>query len=415
MNAYIGRQPIFDRYNRIAGYELLYRDLHNQDAAKIGDEDKATRTVLSDTVTVWGMRTLTNGLPAYINFTRNLIMTDFIRQANPEEVIPMIKEDTQIDETLLEKIRDLRKDGYKFALQGYAGQPKFRTITGLCHVICVDFSRVNSIQRRDIARNFAGPGVELLACKVESFADFTAAKNSGYSLFQGYYFEKPKCLISELPPLSESTYGRLIAELMKPEPNMRACRAMIMSDIVLSYMILRQAQNLSGRGRAISNLQQALMITRGEDLWRWVFVVLLQQTNITNSDELPKKAYIRGLFIERLAKRSALKFNSRDGFILGIFSLLDQVMGITMETLLDGFHDFEPDMCTALCDKDDLLYDEDSDNPYALFLKFTMIYEMANERIPLPEIHTSMTETEMYNVYMNCVQETDNLFGQPTG
>ena len=190
---------------------------------------------------------------------------------------------------------------------------------------------------------------------------------------------------------------------------------MIMSDIVLSYMILRQAQNLSGRGRAISNLQQALMITRGEDLWRWVFVVLLQQTNITNSDELPKKAYIRGLFIERLAKRSALKFNSRDGFILGIFSLLDQVMGITMETLLDGFHDFEPDMCTALCDKDDLLYDEDSDNPYALFLKFTMIYEMANERIPLPEIHTSMTETEMYNVYMNCVQETDNLFGQPTG
>ena len=109
MNAYIGRQPIFDRYNRIAGYELLYRDLHNQDAAKIGDEDKATRTVLSDTVTVWGMRTLTNGLPAYINFTRNLIMTDFIRQANPEEVIPMIKEDTQIDETLLEKIRDLRK------------------------------------------------------------------------------------------------------------------------------------------------------------------------------------------------------------------------------------------------------------------------------------------------------------------
>ena len=415
MNAYIGRQPIFDRFNRIVGYELLYRNSRSPDSAKIRDGDAATRGVLSDAISVFGLPQLTNRLPAYVNFTQNLLMTDFALKAKPSEIVVMVMDSVDVDEPLAEKLRELRKRGYKLALHSFEGQNKFRRFTGLFDIICVDFSRVNSIQRKEIARNFAGPGLELLAMKVESFNDFTTAKNMGYSLFQGYYFEKPACLMRELPPLSGSTYGRLLVELVKPEPNMRVCRAMIMNDIVLSYMILRQAPKDSPyRQRTASNLQQSLMVMRAEDIWRWIFVVLLQQANITNSDELPRQAYLRGLFIERLAKRSELRFNSQNGLMLGIFSLLDQVMGIPMEELLEGF-EMEPAMRNALLKKDDLFALEEQNDPYSLLLRYVMIYEQENEWMELPDIQVRMNDNEIYNLYMTCTADTDATFERAMG
>ena len=414
MNAYIGRQPIFDRFNKVAGYQLLYRDGGSQDSAKIRDGDTATQEVLSQAVTVFGLPHLTNKLPAYINFTKNLLMTDFVLKADPRDVVIMVMEDVAVDDALTDKLRDLRKAGYKLALQGYSGQNKFRSITGLFHIIGVDFSRLNSIQRKDIAWNFAGPGLELLATKVESYNDFNSAMKMGYSLFQGYYFEKPVCLTKELPPLSESTYGRLVTELMKDEPNMRVCRAMVTNDIILSYMLLRKVQKSSAyRGRTVMNLQQALMVMRAEELWRWVVVILLRQTNITSSDELPRNAYIRGLFIERLANHSALKFNARNGFILGVFSLLDQTMGIPMEDLLEGFP-LEPAMRSALLAGDSLFDEDDNSNPFSAFLRYVMLYEMASE-LDLPDIQLRMNENEIYNLYMSCIAETDKAFEQAEG
>ena len=63
MYAYIARQPIFNVNKEVRGYELLYRDGKSGNVANILDGDAATYSVLSDAITLFGLRTLTNKLP----------------------------------------------------------------------------------------------------------------------------------------------------------------------------------------------------------------------------------------------------------------------------------------------------------------------------------------------------------------
>ncbi|MEG1684262.1 MAG: hypothetical protein RR295_10540, partial [Oscillospiraceae bacterium] len=71
MQAYIARQPIFNSKQQVEGYELLYRDGVNGNAARVTDGGQATSQLLSDAITLFGLPQLTNFRPAYINFTKD--------------------------------------------------------------------------------------------------------------------------------------------------------------------------------------------------------------------------------------------------------------------------------------------------------------------------------------------------------
>ena len=83
MYAYIARQPIYNLNKEIRSYELLYRDARSGNVSNITDEDAATRSVLSEAMSLFGLSRLTNGHMAYIHFTKNLILNDFVRLADP--------------------------------------------------------------------------------------------------------------------------------------------------------------------------------------------------------------------------------------------------------------------------------------------------------------------------------------------
>ena len=72
MDAYVARQPIFNRRRNLFGYELLFRDGTAKYVPGI-DGDVATNTVLSNTFFVIGMDTMLGGNKSFINFTQNLL------------------------------------------------------------------------------------------------------------------------------------------------------------------------------------------------------------------------------------------------------------------------------------------------------------------------------------------------------
>ncbi len=125
MDVYIARQPIFDKSKKLFGYELLYRQNEENRFSGQVDGAQATRAVLSDAITVFGLENLTNGKPAFVNFTKDLVMDDLILLTNPQDIIVEILEDADIDEEFVEKVSDLKRRGYTVALDGFNGSERF--------------------------------------------------------------------------------------------------------------------------------------------------------------------------------------------------------------------------------------------------------------------------------------------------
>lgn len=399
MFAYIARQPILDGGRETVGYELLPR---NGGAAGGRDGDAAARKVLSDAVTVFGLSKLTGGKPAYMSFTKDLLLNDFARLVDPEEVVIEVPESVELDGALTEKLRELKKDGYTLALSNYTGDEKFDSVMPLFQTVKVDFRATTGVMRKLLVRTLVGNQTQLLAEKVETAEEFDGAVELGFRLFQGGVFGQPSHLSKRIPSLAASSYGRLMNELLQESVDFNACCEVIGADVVLTYLLLRQIQTARYyRGNLITEIRQALVMMGTEQLRRWICLVMTRQGGAAHSDELAQKAYLWGRFIEKLMENARDAPDRKEGFLLGMFSLLDQVMETSMEDLLRDL-ELKPEIKAALLGQEE--------NDYSKFLQYAMIYEMRNERLLFPDIRLKIGPEKVTELYEQCAADTEKAF-----
>ena len=396
MNAYIGRQAIYRANCEIAGYELFYRNGQSRNTAAISDGDAATRRVLADAVNVFGVASLTGGLPAFINFTRKLLIEDFAYLVEPGMLAVEVPSDIPMDEALLEKLERLRRDGYKLVLDDYnsaASGMRDGRMLGMFDYVRVNLARLSRMKKLELAHYLESSGAQILAGQVETEQDFKAAVEYGAALFQGYYFDRPACLSKNVPPMADSPLGKLLGELLQVQVDMGRCSEILRSDSFLNHLFFHgSAGGFSWEKR--SELD-------AEGLAHWTGLILLKQGNVNPSDALARRAYLRGLFIERLIENADTPLLSRRGFLMGMFSQLDRVMGVTLNNLL-GALELAPEMRDALSGK--------LENEYSMFLQYAVIYEMGNERLILPEIGLKINDFQISHLYMQCISDTDAAF-----
>jgi len=386
-----------DRNREIVGYELLYRDGGGASNAQNGGA--AARGVLADAVTVFGISKLTGGKPAYMIFTRDLLLNDFARLADPREIVIEVPESVQLDEALSEKLRGLEKDGYTLVLENYTGDEKFGKLMPLFRAVKVDFHA--AMMHKPPARTLPG-NPELLAEKVETAEEFDRAVGLGFHMFQGCFFERPAQLSRRLPSLAASSYSRLMNELRKENVDFNVCCEVIGTDVVLAYLLLRQIQTARYcRGNLITGIRHALVMMGTEQLRRWLCLVMDRQSGAAHSDELAKRAYLWGRFIEKLMENARDAPDRREGFLLGMFSLLDQAMGAPMEELLRDL-ELKQEIKAALLGQEE--------NDYAKFLQYAMIYEMQNERLLFPDIRLKIDQEKVTELYGQCAADADRTF-----
>lgn len=403
VEAFIARQPIFDRRCQVAGYELLYRDGVSGNRACFTDGDRATSRLLSDAVTLFGLPKLTNRKPAYVNFTQNLILNDFVLLAKPGEVVVELLEDIQPTDALLAKLEGLKERGYVLALDDYTGGSLFDRVLPYIDILKVDFRLTTPEQRGEIARRAkTQPGLCLLAEKVENRLEFEHATGQGFQLFQGYFFEKPLMMGRKLPSLAATSYGRILKELQRSELDFNNCAHIIHADAVLAYRIMQKVRTLEYyRGNIITAIRQALVMMGSNELRRWLLLLLARENNVTRCDELVRRSYLRGIFAEQLLRRIQGPDSAEEGFLLGMFSLLDKILGMSMEELLNDV-ELPKAVHTAL------LGDEES--PYAPLLQFVALYETGDSKGELQKLEFRISDREVAKLYMRCLADVDRTF-----
>lgn len=405
MYAYITRQPVYNGKQEIIGYELLCRKTKRGKKA-VRDDSVAIRRVLSDAVTLFGIPKITDKRQAFILFTRDLIMDDYPRMADPKEIVVEVQESVQMDEPLVDKLRELKKDGYILALANYSGDPRYDELLPLFHIIKVDFQATTGVMLKLLARTLSGCRAWLLAEKIETEKAFHRAEELGFQFFQGGYFGKPSRVSKQVPTLAASSYGMLMNEVMKPVVDYDTCCQVIQSDVVLTYMLLKHVQTVKYyRGNVINDIKRGLVMMGTEELRRWIWLVLMRQKNVSHSDDLPRMAYLRGKFIEGLMENSNNAPAKTEGFLLGMFSLLDKILGNKMETILQDLN-LNPELKAALLGE--------RENAFSDFYQYALIYEMGDDRLWYPDIHLRLSMDQVNELYNKCAAQTNAIF-QKTG
>ena len=355
---------------------------------------------------MFGIKNLTNGLPAYINFTRNLIMDDFAYLFDPNDIVVEVPSDIFVNDALVSKLSALQSKGYQLSLNSYNeknGRLKFDRIINSFDVIRLDISGKNRLQVKDLLQRLRFSRTQLLAERVETESEFEMVRALKFTLFQGYYFERPDC-VSKQTSLTATGYGKLLSELMKVHPNFEMCCRIVEMDSMLAHLFLRHA--LKGRYNRESiptEVRRGMTLMGLDGLRMWTTAQFLKQINTTASDELARKAFLRGRFVERLVQNAETSIHREEGFFLGLISLLDQVTGATMESILSEMP-VESGAEAALMGTEE--------NEYADFLKYAEAYEMASSSVQFPPIKLRLGDRRVSNLYMECMADTDKAFAE---
>lgn len=337
MDIFIARQPILTKKQQIYGYELLYRS-SQKNIFCCEDLDQATITVIKNVLVILGSFNLTGGKKAFINFTKNLLLSEISGLLSKKNSVIEILEDVQVDQDLLNACRDLKKKGYQLALDDYVLQGnKQDSLTEVVQIIKVDFRKTLPEDREAIVNFFNTRSVELLAEKIETREEFQEALNMGFSYFQGYFFSKPEIISGKDIPGYKLNYLEILKEISRETIDFVNLQKIIERDPPLCLKMLTYLNSaFFGVRTEITSIGHALNLLGEKEIRKWASLVILTNLGKDQPTELMRLSMVRARFCEALAAKVGLSHREAELFLVGLFSLLDVYFGRPLGEILEN-------------------------------------------------------------------------------
>lgn len=333
----IACQPILNTKGRIFGYELLYRSSPDSTQYDAADGDAATRELLATAFGDIGIKKITGGHRSFVNFPAHLLQEDIPLLYSKDILVVEVLESVKPTVENIQALQRLKQRGYMVALDDFSFPAGYEEMVRLSNIIKIDFlDYPNRNDLEGLIRKIRQIGDKvLLAEKVETQEDFEIARDLGFSLFQGFFFSKPKLHSGlHLSPMEMSRL-QLLRCLRDEELDFREIAEIIKRDVVLTHKLLRIVNSANyGLSFFVSSILHALTILGTSGTRKWISFAILQDCAGKNEQELSRMALTRGLFMERIAIPLKRKREKETFFLFGLFSMADALMKAPIEEVL---------------------------------------------------------------------------------
>lgn len=208
------------------------------------------------------------------------------------------------------------------------------------------------------AQAFTLAQLKLLAARTRSFGigiafnvdtpeDFRACLDGGMNAAAGWFFTLPTGLPAKALNPAQANIVRII-NLVRANAEIREIEAALKYDVAISYKLLRYI-NSAGFGLSceIQSFRHAVSMLGYDKLNRWLSLLLATASKDPMAPALMYTALVRARLIEQLAIGLVDKSEYDNLFITGAFSLLDTLLGVSMEKVLEAMRLPDP-ICDAL-------------------------------------------------------------------
>ena len=329
---YVARQPIFDRNEKVFGYELLFRD-DMENIFHGSNPDVASRSTLDSSLLV-GLEVLCDGRRAFMNCTRDTLVGGLITLLPSHSTVVEILESVPVDAEVIIACQRLKEAGYLIALDDYVSGDPREPLAEMADILKVDLKLTTPEQRTALMKKHGPWRCRMLAEKVENREEFVAARNQGFVYFQGYFLRRPEMLTTHDVPANRINYVRMLQAVSRAELDLPELEKLIKTEASICYRLLRYMNSARfGFQNEIHSVRHALSILGDHEVRRWVRLIATVGAGQEKSSDLVLCALVRARFGELLSPLA--RHGESDLFLLGLFSMLDAMLEMPMSEILE--------------------------------------------------------------------------------
>jgi EAL and modified HD-GYP domain-containing signal transduction protein len=332
--ACIARQAIVDEAHNVYGYELFDRSTAASDRTAATDA-----ALLLNALSYAGTEALVGKKTVFISCTHESLAGGHLELVHPDKVVlevPSLGENATAPEieARLATFNALRQRGFRLAFDQNLLRRAYASWLPMASFIKLDMSSLAPASAEllvKFARTYTR--AQIVAEKIETAGQFEHMRALGIKLFQGFWFAKPQLVQARTIRPTQATIIQLI-NLVRQQADTDEIEELLKKDPTLSFNLLRFI-NSSGFGLSceITSFRHAVMILGLNKLFRWAALLLT-----TSRDGTPpavgQTAVVRGRLMELLTSELLPPEECDNAFVVGVFSLLDVMLGQPMEKAL---------------------------------------------------------------------------------
>lgn len=333
----IGRQAILNERREVFAYELFDRttalDAHTaaSDAA-----------MLFNALSYAGTEALVGRKLLFINCTHESLAGGHLELIHPDKVVlevPTMGENADPADiaAAIVLFQGLRQRGFRLAFDQNLLSRAYVSWLPMASFIKLDmltFPLESAQALVKFARTHTN--AQIVAEKVETQAQFEHMQALDVKLFQGFWFAQPDVVQTRTVRPSQATILQLL-NLVRNQSSTTEIEDLLKKDPTLSFNLLRFI-NSSGFGLSceITSFRHAVMILGLKKLFRWAALLMTTSRAGGGAPAVGQTAVVRGRLMELLATEMLPPEEADNAFVVGVFSLLDVILGVPMEKALES-------------------------------------------------------------------------------
>jgi len=330
---YVARQPILTADEKVFGYELLFRD-GAHDYFDGTDPEAASRGTLNTSLTM-GVDVLCDGRRAFINCTREMLLKDYMTLLPPKQAAIEVLPSVPADELVIAACERMKAAGYLIAIDDFSVGDARETLVPSADILKVNVDNMPVDKLAALTQRYRNKACSVLAAKVETREQFTAAKACGCVYFQGYFFRRPELMQAREIPANQVNYLRLLKAISQQEFDPREVEGVLKAEASLTYRLLRYLNSPAfGFVKEIHSVRHGLAMLGEREIRRWVRLAATLVAGQNKTSDLVLSALVRARFCELVAAK--VPHGDSDLFLAGLLSLMDAILQVPMGLVLEG-------------------------------------------------------------------------------
>ncbi|MNR91858.1 HDOD domain protein [compost metagenome] len=344
---FIVREPLLNTTQQILGYELSWHS-GGQGGGMASDEELlellslAARQLDSDAA-----RSQLNGGLLFFEASPALLTADVVRALPAKNTVFRLTATDLSDAETRKTVAALRLQGYGISLRGadalLPGNPLLQVVSHVEGRFNPAGSPIASLQSAT---------VKVVARKISSWQEYDACAAQGLYAFIGNSYQVARPNVEKKGLNSAQIIIVQLMEMLRQNADVRELEEVLKRDAALSYKLFRYINNVGfGLGAEIQSLRHAVTMLGYSPLYRWLSLLLATASTDSHAAVLMQTAVVRGRFAELAGQGILPKNEAENLFVVGMFSLLDRLLGIPMEEVLSKIQLAEP-VAQALLTRD---------------------------------------------------------------
>ncbi len=332
----ISRQPIFDEKRRLWGYLLCCVGTGAQHLGD-GGESEHMAAKLAGSAHVELQQIIERDKKVLIPFSERNILDQLPYALPPTLTVVQVTEEIYRRASVPPVLNQLKADGYLLATSDFSAAPQCDPFYRLVNIIGMDVAGKTKESLKTALTAAQAYKATKLALRVQDPGRFNLCRELGFDLFHGAFFKTPEIITVRKFSSNEVSRFNLMHAIQQPEVDFDRLAETIQADASLSFRLLSHLNSAAfGMRQKIKSIHQAINLLGWRKMKNWLQVVLLNDVNQSReAPELMRLAAQRGKFLERIGQiYDYWGFDPESLHMLGIFSLLDAMLGMAMRDIV---------------------------------------------------------------------------------